>query len=328
MKTVALVGMATTTRDFAPWDDEDIEIWTLNESPAKRFEYVKRISRHFQLHPKWNYDRDTNQNDPEHPDWLRAQKGFPIYMQEVDPDVPMSVRYPWEEVCEHFKIDPVGPDHWKEFTSTFPYMLALAHYEGFERIEVYGFEMGSETEYAYQRSSAHLFLGILRGLYLATGKPEIYIPDGSKLLGYGMERYAYDMRLSLNPMEIEIDRNRFDLEEKKAHGMIAELQGAQNTVSEQIGQINQAYENEINTIKAKKSDPKLIQKRIQQKIDERNKLIAPLQTRLRDLDSQKLDLSQRLNYIKGMKDYAVMSLDRYHSQISKLAGPDHGVQLK
>ena len=329
MKTVAMVGMAHTTRGFAPWDDESVEIWTLNESPSKRFGYVKRVTRHFQLHAKWNYDRDTNQNDPEHRDWLRAQTDFPIYMQEVDPDVPMSVKYPWDEVCEFFKISPTDDDHWKEFTSTFPYMLALAMLEGFDRVEVYGFEMGSETEYAYQRSSAHLFMGIMRGVWLCTGKPDIYIPDKSRLLGWGLPRYGYDMMLDLNPMEMEIDRNKFRNEEKRLQGEIAGYQGAQDELQRQIKEMAAATQNKINEIIAKKSDPKLIDKRSRQAQEEHNMQSNPLINRLRELDSIKLEKTQELNYVKGMADYCDIGLNRIKSQqIGPVTGPDKTVKLR
>lgn len=329
MKKVAMVGMAHTTRDFAPWDDLDTEIWTLNESPAKRFGYVKRVSRHFQLHAKWNYDRDTNQNDPEHRDWLRAQTDFPIYMQEVDPDVPMSVKYPWEEVCEFFKINPTEDDHWKEFTSTFPYMLALAMLEGFDQVEVYGFEMGSETEYAYQRSSAHLFLGIMRGYWLCTGKPEIIIPNNSRLLGWGMPRYGFDMMLGINPMELEIDRNRFRSEEKRLQGDIAGIQGAQDEIQNQIKANAQQTQERINEINAKKSDPKLKEKRIKQVQEEHNVQTNPLIQRLRELDSIKLEKTQELNYVKGMGDNCDLILGRINSQrVLSVSGPDKTVKMK
>lgn len=327
MKKVALVGMAETTRDLAPWDDPEIEIWTLNESPAKRFGYVKRVTRHFQLHPKWNYDRAGNQNDPEHPDWLRAQKGFPIYMQDVDQDIPASVKYPLDEILAKYGVDQ-EKDHWREFTSTFPYMLALALYEGFDWIGVYGFEMGSETEYAFQRSSAHLWLGIARGFQLATGKPEIYIPPNARLLGWGSALYGYDLTLNLNPMEVEIDRNKFLKDETEILGKISELQGRQEQITAGIHAINERYGKEINALQQKKTDPKLRERRIQQKMDEMNAAVRPLRMSLTQIDDEKLDLSQRVNYIKGMREYCDLALSRYREQLVRITGPDKRVRLR
>lgn len=308
-KTVALVGMAQTTRHLAPWDDTSIEIWTLNESVAKRFGYVRRVSRHFQLHPKWNYSRETNQNDPEHWDWMKSRKpvsegGFPIYMQDIDPEVPASVKYPYEEICHKYKVTPEADqqDHWREFTSTFPYMLAMALYEDFDRIEIYGFEMGSETEYAYQRPCVHLWLGIARGLYLATGKPEIYLPDGSALLGWGSQRYGYDMILDVNPMELEINRKKFEQRTEEIKGIMSQKQGAQDLLREQIKGIQAKYGERIKAIQAKKIDPKLTQKRIMQIDGQARAEIVPLTAQLNQLEQEKLDLFGQLNHTGGLAD--------------------------
>ena len=56
--------------------------------------------------------------------------------------MPDSVRYPIEAA---FGLG--GPD----FTSSAPYMIAMAMLEGVDRIEMYGFDMANGTEYQYQR---------------------------------------------------------------------------------------------------------------------------------------------------------------------------------
>src|SRR5512147_2410648 len=73
---VALVGFAPTTRDQIPWDDPSYEIWTVNEAgntsiPA--FQWVKRFDRLFQMHPRWDFSRKNNTNDPNHYHWLRNE---------------------------------------------------------------------------------------------------------------------------------------------------------------------------------------------------------------------------------------------------------------
>jgi chromosome segregation ATPase len=136
------------------------------------------------------------------------------------------------------------------------------------------------------------------------------------------------MVLNLNPMEMEIDRNKFTNREKELVGRISELQGAQDEIQHNLQELAKEYNDKMEKIKQKKTDPKLQERRIRQKAEEHNALVIPLQKRLRDLDSEKLNVSQQLNYIKGMKDYAIMSLDRYHEQLAKVSGPDHGVQLR
>jgi len=314
MKTVALVGMAHTTRDLAPWDNKDIEIWTLNESPARRFGYVKRVSRHFQLHPYWNFMREGNQNDPEHAEWLKVQT-FPIYTQEVYEDIPASVKYPLDEIFDFFGLKREGPDHWKEFTSTFPYMLALAAYEGFDRIEAYGFEMGSETEYSYQRPSVHLWLGILRGMYLTTGKPEIYIPDGAKLLGWHDRLYGYEMVMGLNPMEIEIDRNKYGNQAKQLEQKMLEIEGAQGELKRQMEAIQQSFDARAREVQDKKQDIKLTRKRLQELEGELKRAIAPYQMRFQELQQEKIKMWEIKARLDGGHLAMQELLDRYNSQM-------------
>lgn len=316
-KCVNLVGMAQTTRDLAKWDDENIEIWTLNESPAKRFGYVKRVSRHFQLHPKWNFMREGNQNDPEHAQWLKVQK-FPIYMQDNFEEIPTSVKYPLEEIFEHFHINLEGEDHWKEFDSTFPYMLALALYEGFERIEIYGFEMGSETEYAYQRPNVHYWLGVARGMWLETGKPEIYIPDDCKLMGWGSKLYGYEMvRNVMNPMEVEIYRNKFGNAAKSYHEQIMELQGRQKQLIEEEKAVRAHFAERANEIKNKKQDSKLTSRRLKALEEEMSKTLTPFVQRRNQMQDEKMNLIALKERNSGGHAAMQELLDRHNSQRPK-----------
>ena len=160
--TVALVGFAETTRDLAPWDDPDTEIWGLNEAYLQPF--MKRWDRWFQLHPEDNFNRDTNTNDPDHPKWLRKKHKKPIYLQEAYPYIPDAIKYPLDEVIANYG------DY---LMSSFAFMLALAMLEGFERIELYGFEMGTHTEYHYQKANAEYLIGFARGAGFDVWYPEI-----------------------------------------------------------------------------------------------------------------------------------------------------------
>ena len=128
--------MSVRHRDLAPFDDEDVEIWALNESQSDRFDFVKRCTRHFQLHPFWNCMRPDNQNDPHHPDWLRREHPFPIYMQDTEgeyKEIPSAKKYPLEEIEAWVQEQMPGRkdypslkwdvQHWQYYTNTFPYML-------------------------------------------------------------------------------------------------------------------------------------------------------------------------------------------------------------
>lgn len=172
--TVALVGFSQVTRSFIPFDDEDTEIWSLNEAAIQP--WMKRFTRWFQIHPEDNFSRPNNPNDPNHLKWLQEAKGFPIYMQKQYDTIPASVALPLDDIIERYG---------NYLTSSLAYMLTLAMLEGFERIELYGFELGTRTEYHYQKANAEYLIGLGRGLGF-----DIYIPPAGSLCKgkmYGFE---------------------------------------------------------------------------------------------------------------------------------------------
>jgi hypothetical protein len=94
-----------------------------------------------------------NTKDEKHWEWLQQEHGKPVFMQEVDPLVPDSVRYPLEAAQELAGV--------KMFSSTFAYMAALAILYEYEEIQIYGVEL-SASEYNYQIHSYLFWFGFLR----------------------------------------------------------------------------------------------------------------------------------------------------------------------
>jgi len=174
MKKVALVGFSTATRHQAPFEDESVEIWGCNEGYVLPF---PRIARWFQLHNYQTFSRENNQNDLNHYAWLKSVTDFPIYMQRVYPNIPMSVQYPIDAIVEYFGLP--------YFSSTFAYMIALAIYEGYEWIGHYGFEMATDSEYFHQRPNAEYLIGWAKGKGIYVQSPV----DGNLLRG---RMYAYE----------------------------------------------------------------------------------------------------------------------------------------
>ena len=208
--TVALVGFAATTRDLAPWDDLDTEIWGLNEAAIQP--WFKRFDRWFQIHPEDNFMRSENPNDPDHPKWLAEARGFPIYMQEHYDSVPSSVALPIDEIIKLYG---------NYLTSSLSYMITLAMLEGFERIELYGFELGTRTEYHYQKSNAEYLIGMARGLGF-----EIYLPPGcslckGKMYGFESMEITFRQKLEYRKNGIAAEMSEVRDEAKEAQGMLA-----------------------------------------------------------------------------------------------------------
>ena len=186
-KSVALAGFASATREGV-YQSSATEVWSLNmlhSSKSMRRIFPLNITRLFELHPAWMLQKKWYSTG-DHWGWLtRVKHHYPVYLIEDYSEVHNGVRYPLEAVCEkflsHYKR---GTAPLRYFTSSMCYMIALAAFEGFERIEIYGFEMGSSTEYVYQKSGAEFWLGVA-GQY-----SDIILDDNSLLLKsklYGFE---------------------------------------------------------------------------------------------------------------------------------------------
>ena len=156
MKKVALVGFARNSNAGA-WElPDDVEIWTLNHCARLG---LPRIDRLFDMH-RWELIQDPHflvrEYQQDHHEYLREEHDFPIYMVDKYDEVPASVRYPFE------KVKHLGGKY-RTFTSSFCYMIAMAVQEGYDRIDIMGFDMVAKTEYEYQRESAVKWIAWAKG---------------------------------------------------------------------------------------------------------------------------------------------------------------------
>jgi hypothetical protein len=190
-KTVAMVGMAPAHCAFAPFDEAEVrlggqlEIWGLNEEHS--FSWMKKWTRWFQLHPSKYFTRITAARGVVgHYEWLQEKHDKPIYMQFKYAEIPDSVEYPLHDVIkEFFGKAWRGENNIKYFTNSLAFMMPMAIMEGFQRIELYGFEMANDEEYVLQRANAEFWAGVAIGRGI-----ELYIPEGCGLLTGPM--YAYE----------------------------------------------------------------------------------------------------------------------------------------
>lgn len=150
-KKLAIVGSGPNTRSLAPFDNPDFDIWVFNE--AGNHEWCKRWTACFQMHSP-NIYKGHNTKDPQHWEWLQRTHGKPVYMQEVDPLVPDSVRYPLEDARRLCGVNM--------FPTSFAYMAALAVLQGYDEVRVFGVELSS-SEYSYQANGYMFWFGFLVG---------------------------------------------------------------------------------------------------------------------------------------------------------------------
>lgn len=181
---VAIVGMAPSTRDDAPFGDKDFEIWGCNEM----YQYVPRLDVLFEIHDKWEYQaKKRNKN---HLKWLQDNKTIPVYMSVQIEDIPMSIAYPWDEVIAKYGT---------YITSTTVIQLLLAYLMKYKEIHIYGIEMNAQIEnYGVQKSALEHYIGYGYGMYHSVGKPLMYLPPECSLLKTpivygkeGVDRWAY-----------------------------------------------------------------------------------------------------------------------------------------
>lgn len=216
---VTILGFCESSRHLAPYDDPDVEIWNLNRA----YIFAKRSDRYFDMHSpairNWHHRRSND-----HAKWMQSFNG-PIYMHEVDPDVPNSVRYPIEEVQEDIGKDlwrligagqggpggassgggtvqmakhgprPTANDLKREEATTKPYFdssiayeIALAIHEGFKEIMVVGVDLNTQGEYVWQRSGVSYLLGLAQGRGIT-----VVLPDNCPLLQGNCYGRAYLM---------------------------------------------------------------------------------------------------------------------------------------
>jgi hypothetical protein len=235
MRKVAILGFAVT-KESAPFADKSVDFFLLNELynfSAPKFAAAGRDwDRWFELHDMQTIT-DSNE-DKAHLKWLRAQPaGRPIYMQEAHADMPASVRYPIERMCQVFG---------RYFTSSIGYMLALAIAEGrddalkvvdedaaYGWIGLYGIDLAADSEYADQRPNTEYLIGLARGLGI-----EVVIAEGAALLKAD-RLYGYEPGIGDGPVGEAYDLKRLtdlkkQLEDAKAaqHTIEGAMQEAEN----------------------------------------------------------------------------------------------------
>jgi len=161
---VAIIGFAPSSmRDaLTVFNDPDWEVWGLNQLYMAFPEVANRATRWFQIHHRHSYD-STVLRDHRHHDWLAGLRKYPVYMQKREPDVPMSIAFPKEKITDHFGT---------YFTNSISWEIALAIYEGFKTIGIWGVDMAQDDEYSYERPSVEFFVGWAKGAGINVIVPE------------------------------------------------------------------------------------------------------------------------------------------------------------
>lgn len=207
INSVAIVGYANETLCFLKGSKAD-EIWTMNhhlyldEKKTPENRDLPRVDRLFELHrPEW-FTRKEVPDAIKYREWLGKEHPFPIYMLEKMPEFPSAILFPRQELKHDlFKHLWRGAENEVEYyTSSICLMIGFAIHLGVKRIEFYGVEMASDTEYADQKPAAEFIMGMAMGRGI-----DIYVHPKCALLKaavYGYEGVPHVVRARLDYLKI------------------------------------------------------------------------------------------------------------------------------
>lgn len=234
-KKVAIVGFASGHAHKAPFADEEVETWGINQLwkvlPDRRWD------RWFELHSLYDF---YHANDG-HKDFLRelSSKDIPVYVREEDYKLALE----WGiETAQPFPHNIILDRFRPYFTNTISWLIALAIMMRPEWLGLYGVDMAQDhllaAEYSEQRPSCEYFIGIAEGLGI-----EIVIPNGSDLIAsshlYGYEDSGRILE-KMTSRFVELGSNKEQLTQRlaqlkteaaKVEGNIAAMGGAQQEVT-------------------------------------------------------------------------------------------------
>lgn len=197
MKKLAIIGTAPSSMHLAPFNNPEYEIWELNGVYSMiDFPSITNITRHFDIHTL-----EVIKKQPSgYFDWLQ-RLNIPVYMQEKHPEVPTAIKYPLDEILALFPR--------RYFNNSISFMIALAVYEGYTDISLYGVDMAVDGEYGSQRPSCEYMIGYCEGKGI-----KFYVPPESDLLKtpflYGFEDARKDA------LRAKLLARKQEMEQKKA----------------------------------------------------------------------------------------------------------------
>lgn len=175
MRKIAIIGKCSNSRSDAPLDLNGWEIWGL------AWDLLPRADVLFEMHENWRFFLGNEEDAARHKAWLIGAE-TPIYMLKKEHDVPNSIEYPMDKVLELTRPTCFGTPY---LESSIAYMMALAILEGADRIGIWGCDLATGGEYAYQRPNMEYLIGLARGRGI-----KVYVPAQNTLLS-PMRRVPY-----------------------------------------------------------------------------------------------------------------------------------------
>lgn len=158
---IAVMGSAPSSRQLAPFQDPNWEIWSC--SPPN-FD-LPRVDAWFELHLL-----DRKLNNPQNGPYVQTLAHHPrVYVVKKDPRVPGGVEFDWKYYVRKYGDWP--------FTSSIAWMLAHAIEQKPDKIGLWGVDMAAAEEYEYQKPGCQFFCWVAENLH----NIPVYTPPQSDL---------------------------------------------------------------------------------------------------------------------------------------------------
>ena len=253
-ETLVIVGNHPRSRGLFDFSREDCDVWVFNEAMAQP--WVKRADAVFQLHIPTIWRNPQNRNDPKHYEWLKSGFTPTVLMQEQFDDVPKSVHFPKDEILSYFSNGQVNGKPIQEVSSSPSWALAYGIYLNYKRIEVYGVELESNTEYAYQQGNFKYWCGVAVGrgidlqLYNSMFNSPLYGYEGEVFLPYetfiNRTMELFPQRAELEQKYISVSTVALEIVKRFANGDVTKeiMPAVQNYIqaSLQLGELDGAIQ--------------------------------------------------------------------------------------
>ena len=175
MKKVSVLAKGPSLAEF---NGSDGEIWGLNQVCKSH-----SLSRLFVMD---DLIYRMEKFDPGFPEYLKDYPGRLITSKAYD-EWPTAEEYPLLDVAHHFGL-PLGISMY----STVDYMLALAVYEDFEQIDLYGVDCISNA-HSHAKTSIAVWIGVAmgRGIKVTTRAKSFSRYWNSTAVAYETALYGY-----------------------------------------------------------------------------------------------------------------------------------------
>jgi len=155
---LAIVGAETETRENAPFDDPEYDIWTFSDWITA--DWMKRYDAVLEVHGPAVY-----RNHPRTPEYWQVLQTTDkaVYMCPVaDPKVPAAIEYPLESILGMLHGTNNGKS-FKPLNCTLAFAIALGILKEYPVIDVYGVELAHGGQFSKQSSDFAFWTGFADG---------------------------------------------------------------------------------------------------------------------------------------------------------------------